>query len=104
MLGVGGGTAVFPGRNREKNFSEISVEEGCRGSDGSARGVVVRQGGAGNQRDIPGKMIIRSWKNFWHEKREKVATRNCRRNAFPQCQGYRVIYRQILDGGSVSAN
>lgn len=47
-------------------------------------------------------MIIRSWKNFWHEKKRKGGDR---RNATPpQCHGYRVIYRQIVDGGSVSSN
>lgn len=41
--------AVFSRGNREKNFPEISgLEEGV----GKYR------------RDIPGKMIIRSWKNF----------------------------------------
>lgn len=36
--------------------------------------------GVGNWRDIPGKMIIRSWKNFWHEKKRKGGDR---RNAEP---------------------
>lgn len=40
---------VFSRGNREKNFPEISDAE---------------EGVGKHRRDIPGKMIIRSWKNF----------------------------------------
>lgn len=47
---------MFSRGNREKNFPEISdVEEGV----------------GKHRRDIPGKMIIRSWKNFGTSERER---------------------------------
>lgn len=47
---------LFSRGNREKNFPEISdVEEGV----------------GKHRRDIPGKMIIRSWKNFGTSEREE---------------------------------
>lgn len=104
---------TYPGKKPRKEFlwdkrlygeeKKEEEEEDCRGSDGSRTPTGRRGGGrgVGNWRDIPGKMIIRSWKNFWHEKKEKVASVG---TLPPQCHGYRVIYRQIVDGGSVSSN
>lgn len=90
--------------------------EGCRGSDGSPTPTREGRGRQGEDERVGGegletggtfreKWLYEVGKTFGTKRKEKVATVGTLNPLLPpQCHGYRVIYRQIVDGGSVSSN